>query len=553
MSESREALIRQMLDKVAENSGTDPKVANLARMAQAELDALSKERIQDQAALAEYAEAYEKLTAPANRIAVLLAREDGGQALVAMGDTEYRVLIDPKHTFELDALVPGARVLLNEAYAIVGVMPTHNGGVIAKIGEVLDDGRLRMGAGHEGEPVRILDRASALTETVIRPGDEVRVEPSGRFAVEHFGAKETRDYFIEEIPEVPWSEVGGQANALKLIRDTIEKPLLHPEIYAKFDKKPVKGILLYGPPGCGKTLIGKATAYNLAREVSERTGKEVKECFLNISGPKILNMWLGETERMVREIFQVARTKAKEGHLVVIFVDEAESVLRTRSAGRFLNISNTVVPQFCAEMDGVLGLENVVVILTSNRPDYIDPAVLRPERIDRKVKVERPDRAAAQQILWIYLHDRLPVNQKLIQEFNGEEDCARTALVESAVAHLWRASRETEFLRLHLKNGQTETLYFRDLVSGALLKSVVDRAKEHAIERAIAHGDPGEGLTREDLAEAIDAEFRENEIFPKSDVMDDWLKLLDVEPERVAAVKPIGASERGPMSKSTII
>lgn len=553
MSESREALIRQMLDKVAENSGTDPKVANLARMAQAELDALSKERIQDQAALAEYAEAYEKLTAPANRIAVLLAREDGGQALVAMGDTEYRVLIDPKHTFELDALVPGARVLLNEAYAIVGVMPTHDGGVIAKIGEVLDDGRLRMGAGHEGEPVRILDRASALTETVIRPGDEVRVEPSGRFAVEHFGAKETRDYFIEEIPEVPWSEVGGQANALKLIRDTIEKPLLHPEIYAKFDKKPVKGILLYGPPGCGKTLIGKATAYNLAREVSERTGKEVKECFLNISGPKILNMWLGETERMVREIFQVARTKAKEGHLVVIFVDEAESVLRTRSAGRFLNISNTVVPQFCAEMDGVLGLENVVVILTSNRPDYIDPAVLRPERIDRKVKVERPDRAAAQQILWIYLHDRLPVNQKLIQEFNGEEDCARTALVESAVAHLWRASRETEFLRLHLKNGQTETLYFRDLVSGALLKSVVDRAKEHAIERAIAHGDPGEGLTREDLAEAIDAEFRENEIFPKSDVMDDWLKLLDVEPERVAAVKPIGASERGPMGKSTII
>lgn len=553
MSESREALIRQMLDKVAENSGTDPKVANLARMAQAELDALSKERIQDQAALAEYAEAYEKLTAPANRIAVLLAREDGGQALVAMGDTEYRVLIDPKHTFELDALVPGARVLLNEAYAIVGVMPTHNGGVIAKIGEVLYDGRLRMGAGHEGEPVRILDRASALTETVIRPGDEVRVEPSGRFAVEHFGAKETRDYFIEEIPEVPWSEVGGQANALKLIRDTIEKPLLHPEIYAKFDKKPVKGILLYGPPGCGKTLIGKATAYNLAREVSERTGKEVKECFLNISGPKILNMWLGETERMVREIFQVARTKAKEGHLVVIFVDEAESVLRTRSAGRFLNISNTVVPQFCAEMDGVLGLENVVVILTSNRPDYIDPAVLRPERIDRKVKVERPDRAAAQQILWIYLHDRLPVNQKLIQEFNGEEDCARTALVESAVAHLWRASRETEFLRLHLKNGQTETLYFRDLVSGALLKSVVDRAKEHAIERAIAHGDPGEGLTREDLAEAIDAEFRENEIFPKSDVMDDWLKLLDVEPERVAAVKPIGASERGPMGKSTII
>lgn len=553
MSESRESRIRQMLDKVAENSGADPKVANLARMAQSELDALAKERVQEQATLAEFAEAYEKLTAPANRIAVFLALEESGQALVAMGDTEYRVLLDPKQDFDQELLVPGARVLLNEAYAIVGVMPTHSGGVIAKIGDVLEDGRLRMGAGHEGEPVRILERSAQLAETAIRAGDEVRVEPSGRFAVEHFGAKETRDYFIEEIPEVPWTEVGGQADAIKLIRDTIEKPLLHPEIYAKFDKKPVKGILLYGPPGCGKTLIGKATAYNLAKEVSERTGKEVKECFLNISGPKILNMWLGETERMVREIFQVARTKAKEGNLVVIFVDEAESVLRTRSAGRFLNISNTVVPQFCAEMDGVLGLENVVVILTSNRPDYIDPAVLRPERIDRKVKVKRPDRAAAQQILWIYLHDRLPVSQTLLDEFNGEEECARQALVEGAVAHLWRESRETEFLRLHLKNGQTETLYFRDLVSGALLKSVVDRAKEHAIERAIASGDPGEGLTREDLAEAIDAEFRENEIFPKSDVMDDWLKLLDVEPERVAAVKPIGDSERGPMGKSTVI
>jgi len=553
MSESRESRIRQILDKVAENSGADPKVANLARMAQSELDALAKERLQEQASLAEFADAYEKLTAPANRIAVFLALGENGQALVAMGDTEYRVLLDPKQEFDQELLVPGARVLLNEAYAIVGLMPTHTGGVIAKIGDVLADGRLRMGAGHEGEPTRILERSAQLAETAIRAGDEVRIEPSGRFAVEHFGAKETRDYFIEEIPEVPWTEVGGQADAIKLIRDTIEKPLLHPEIYAKFDKKPVKGILLYGPPGCGKTLIGKATAYNLAKEVSERTGKEVKECFLNISGPKILNMWLGETERMVREIFQVARTKAKEGNLVVIFVDEAESVLRTRSAGRFLNISNTVVPQFCAEMDGVLGLENVVVILTSNRPDYIDPAVLRPERIDRKVKVKRPDRAAAQQILWIYLHDRLPISQTLLNEFNGEEECARQALVEGAVAHLWRESRETEFLRLHLKNGQTETLYFRDLVSGALLKSVVDRAKEHAIERAIASGDPGEGLTREDLAEAIDAEFRENEIFPKSDVMDDWLKLLDVEPERVAAVMPIGDSERGPMGKSTVI
>ncbi len=196
------------------------------------------------------------------------------------------------------------------------------------------------------------------------------------------------------LPEIPWEKVGGQQAAIRLIRDTIEQPLLYPEIFERFEKKPIKGILLYGPPGCGKTLLGKATAYNLTREYSKRTGKEVKEYFMAISGPKILNMWLGETERIVREIFRTAREKAKEGRLVFIFMDEAESVLRTRSSGRYLNISNTVVPQFCAELDGLQSLENVVLMLTSNRPDYIDPAVLRPERIDRKVKVSRPDRGS---------------------------------------------------------------------------------------------------------------------------------------------------------------
>ena len=210
----------------------------------------------------------------------------------------------------------------------------------------------------------------------VRPGDEVRLDPSGRIALEHYTKNETRDYFLEQVPELPWEKVGGQNEAIKLIRETIEQPLLHPEIFAKFDKKPIKGLLLYGPPGCGKTLIGKATAYNLTQEYSKRVGHDVKEYFMAISGPKILNMWLGETERMVREIFRTARDKAKEGRLVFIFMDEAESVLRTRSSGRYLNISNTVVPQFCAELDGLQSLDNVVLMLTSNRPDFIDPAVV---------------------------------------------------------------------------------------------------------------------------------------------------------------------------------
>lgn len=258
-----------------------------------------------------------------------------------------------------------------------------------------------------------------------------------------------------------------------------------------------------------------------------------------ISGPKILNMWLGETERMVRDIFRTAREKAKEGRLVFIFMDEAESVLRTRSSGRWLNISNTVVPQFCAELDGLVALENVVLMLTSNRPDYIDPAVLRPERIDRKVKIGRPDKLAAQQIMGIYLHASIPLDPLLLAKYGGEVDCARKELVESAVEHLWRQAKETEFLKVSMKSGLGETLYWKDLVSGALIKSVVDRAKDLAIRRAIADSAAETGVTQADLFAAIEAEYRENEIFPKSDTQEDWLKLLDYEPDNVATVRPV--------------
>jgi proteasome-associated ATPase len=374
---------------------------------------------------------------------------------------------------------------------------------------------------------------------VVKKGDEVRIEPTGKVAVELFGQQDARDYFLEEVPQTPWSNIGGQDEAIKMIRETIELPLLHPELFAKFEKKPIKGVLLYGPPGCGKTLIGKAIAYNLAKEYSERLGREVKEYFLNISGPKILNMWLGESERMVREIFDTARTKAKEGNLVVIFIDEAESILRTRSSGRYMNISNTVVPQFCAEMDGVMGLENVIVVLTSNRPDYIDPAILRPERIDRKVKITRPDLNSAKSILSIYLNENLPIDPVLVKEFDNEPACARKELIESTMTYLFRKEKATEFLKVSLRNGSNETLYFKDLLSGALLKSLVDRAKDTAITRAIENPKTEQGLSKEDMQAAIDAEFSENEIFPKNDVVEDWLKLIDFDIENVVNVRPV--------------
>lgn len=274
---------------------------------------------------------------------------------------------------------------------------------------------------------------------------------------------------------------------------------------------------------------------------------------MHISGPKILNMWLGETERMVREIFETARQRAQEGRLVVIFMDEAEAVLRTRSSGRWLNISNTVVPQFCAELDGLVSLENVVLVLTSNRPDYIDPAILRPERIDRKVKIRRPTKEAARDILAIYLNEALPIDPELLAEFDGEAACGRQALIESTIAALWREAPETEFLRLQMKNGSRQTLYFRDLVSGALLKSLVDRAKETAIRRAIDENQPEAGVSREDLLQAIETEYRENEIFPKGDGLEDWLKLLDVDPEWVVKVTPVQSSGRSDAGQRTII
>ncbi len=501
-------------------------------------------------ALQQYEEAYQKLTAPANRIGVFLDSPDEGVAMVAMGDSEYYANIDPK--LETPDFKVGTRVKVNEAFAVIGDLGYHPAGPIVKVQEVLEGDRLRVSMDAQGMSARIVFRSSDLRDTLIKPGDEVRLEPNYKVAIEHIPHQEVRDYYFEEVPPLEWSQIGGQEEAIQLIRETIELPLLHPEIFRKFDKQPLKGILLYGPPGCGKTLIGKATAYNLTRQYSEQIGKPVKEYFMYISGPKILNMWLGETERMVREIFAIAREKAREGYLVFIFIDEAESILRTRSSGRWLNISNTVVPQFCAEMDGLVALENVVVMLTSNRPDYIDPAILRPGRIDRKVKVRRPDRDATREIFAIYLHENLPLDPTFTSEYDTPTE-ARECLIEQAVQYLWRKAPDTEFLQVFMRNGGIETLHWRDLVSGALIKSVVDRAKEYAIRRAINEPTVEHGLRPEDLRLAIEREYSENEIFPKSDVMEDWLKLIDYEPEYVASVKPIRPETRTDDSRRTVI
>ena len=529
----------------------DAKTKSYLSALRSEIQKSSSEGSAQAELLAQYEEAYQKLTQPANKIGVLIRLLDDGLVQVLHGDTEYVALVDPNVGPE--QLNPGVRVRLNEAYAVIGLAPEGIGGQVISVAQVLDDGRLRVSSDVQGQQGRLIVRGNHLVDQTIKQGDEVVLDSTGRVAVEHLPRKGAQNYFIEEIPETPWSSVGGQHEAIEMIKDSIEKPLIYPELYASFDKKPPKGILLYGPPGCGKTLLGKAIAYNLAAEYRARTGNtDAKECFLHISGPKILNMWLGETERMVREIFATAREKASEGQIVVVFIDEAESVLRTRSSGRWMNISNTVVPQFCAEMDGLERLENVVIVLTSNRPDYIDPAILRPERIDRKIRIKRPDHDASKEILRIYLREGLPIDPELVKLSDGEA-CARVALVESTLAHLWRENKDTEFLVISKRDGTSETLHWRDMVSGALLKSIVDRAKDLAIKRAIAEPDSKHGLRIDDLNQAVEDEYRENEIFPKTDAAEDWLKLLDFQPEAVVDVRPVGQKRSNDKFRKPVI
>jgi proteasome-associated ATPase len=505
---------------------------------------------QREAEFKKVSEVVAKLTAPANRIGMLLDLPGEGLAHILVGGAEYYANVDPR-VADGDLKI-GTQILVNEAYAVIRTLGYDRNGPILKLTEAMADGRLRF----EQEMTRqslILCRSSDLIGMELKPGDELRIDPSQRIALEKLGDRKAAKHVLDEVPNVTWDQIGGQKTAIASIRKAIEYPLLHASTFQQFKFSQPKGFLLYGPPGCGKTLIGQAAAGSLSKLVSEsgtQSGEKGETsppitggAFLHVKGPEILNMWLGESERMVRDLFAQARARRRAGALPFIFIDEAESILGTRRAMRSFNISNTLVPMFCSEMDGIESLRDVVIILASNRPDLIDPAVLRPGRIDRKIKVGRPDREGSADILKVYLSDDLPIDPALLSEPGGTQGNAMAALAQEVIERIFSKTDENRLLSIRLRSGQQKILYRGDLVSGAILASIVQRAKEKAIDRTIDSGKPA-GLVRQDLFDAVTEEFREGEVLPPDDAAEEWLKLLDHHPEQVVGISSFRRGRR---------
>jgi len=489
------------------------------------------EETQDQArvAIEKLSDAVDKLRAPALRLGTLLQKLPKARALVCVNGTEYICSLDP--SIPDVSLETGARVLLNEAFAVTDTFGFDRSGPVVKVTELLSDNRLRVG-NESGISDLVVARSSLLSKEKLKQGHEIRLDINQRVAIEVIGQSKRIDRSLTKVEPITWSQIGGQEEAVQGIRDSIELPFLHAKLFKRFNHPVPKGFLLYGPPGCGKTLLGKATAHNLRLQIRDKTGEDHPEFFLSVKGPEILNMWLGESERQVRDLFAQCREKAAEGHLAFLFIDEAESVLGTRHAVRIgTNILSTLVPMFCTEMDGLESLQNVVVIIASNRADLIDPAILRPGRIDRKIRVRRPDKSAARDIYKIYLKEELPLAES--------RDALVDAVAEAHYAHI----EENRFLDVSYRSGRHDYLYRGDLASGAIIAAIVERAKEYAIKRSIEKGAECP-LTRQDLLDALVKEYRENDLFPPSDITEDWLKLTDFDPGNVVRLSPYRSSER---------
>ncbi|MDF9812255.1 proteasome ATPase [Streptomyces sp. SPB162] len=522
-----EERIVELQTNLAGVSAQNERFANTLREARDQIVALKEE--------------VDRLAQPPAGFGVFLQANEDGTADIFTGGRKLRVNVSP--SVDQEDLRRGQELMLNEALNVVEAMKYERIGDIVTLKEILEDGERALVVGHTDEE-RVVWLAEPLLDGALRVGDALLLEPRSGYVYERVPKSEVEDLVLEEVPDIDYKQIGGLAGQIEQIRDAVELPYLHADLFKEYSLRPPKGVLLYGPPGCGKTLIAKAVANSLAKKVAEVTGKpQGKSYFLNIKGPELLNKYVGETERQIRLVFQRAREKASEGTPVIVFFDEMESLFRTRGSGVSSDVENTIVPQLLAEIDGVEGLENVIVIGASNREDMIDPAILRPGRLDVKIKIERPDAEAAKDIFSKYLVPTLPLHSEDLSEHGGSKAGTVEAMIQAVVERMYTETEENRFLEVTYANGDKEVLYFKDFNSGAMIQNIVDRAKKMAIKAFLDHDQ--RGLRVAHLLAACVDEFKENEDLPNTTNPDDWARISGKKGERIVFIRTLVTGKQG--------
>jgi len=486
-------------------------------------------------------EEVEKLTQPPAAYGTFLARNDDGTVDVFSGGRKMRVAMHPD--LDDEELLRGAEVVLNESLNVVLARGREIAGEVVTLKEVFDDGTRALIIGRADEE-RVVELVDELMGQRLRSGDSLLMDPRSGLLLEKIPKAEVEELILEEVPDISYEDVGGLGPQIEAIMDAVELPFLHRELFEEYKLPAPKGILLYGPPGCGKTMIAKAVANSLSKKVSQVTGlPAARSYFLNIKGPELLNKYVGETERQIRLVFQRAREKSEEGVPVIVFFDEMDSLFRTRGTGISSDMESTIVPQLLAEIDGVETLKNVIVIGASNREDLIDPAILRAGRLDVKIKIERPNEEAALEIFSRYFHTDLPIAPSAVEELGGgDRDKAIVAMLERTVEAMYRTDDANRFLEVTYQNGDKEVMFFKDFASGAMIENVVRRAKKLAIKREIAQGE--RGIELGDLLASIQQEFKEHEDLPNTTNPDDWAKISGKKGERIVYIRTLIAKEQ---------